>query len=734
MKSIDVVIVNYNSTEHLLRCLKSLFETSDKVRLQVFVQDNASRDRVDQVTEWFPHVKLTKNAANLGFARAINNALGESTSRYVLILNPDTIVHDRFFESALQYMNHHPDVGILGPRILETDGAVQGSARAFPNLLTALFGRTSMLSRAFPNNPITRENILTARSDGVTPMEVDWVSGACMLVRRQAIQDVGFLDARFFMYWEDADWCRRMWQNKWKVVYFPCVSIMHYVGVSSEKNPLRSIVEFHRSIYYLFKKYADKPHSLLRPFIFWGLIYRLAFVLASQIFRRMLAPDGLPSLWDHEAVPGKPTAAHKIKVLRFIARLNVGGPSIHVYLLSTGLNSNRFESILVTGRISPQEGDMSYLFEGSSGIRPLIVQDLQREINPAKDLKAFFHILRILRRENPDIVHTHTAKAGTTGRIAVMVHNLLGRGDVHTVHTFHGHVFEGYFSPAKSLLFIMIERLLAKSTDVIIAISKTQKDDLSTRFRIAPSARIKTIPLGFDLRPYLESNELKGCFRRSLGLEEATFLVGIVGRLVPIKHHVMFLDAAGLFLKRNPGIKVKFVLVGDGELREMLTVYCEQKGLTEHVIFCGWRRDLPEVYADLDVLALTSLNEGTPVSIIEAMAASTPVIAADAGGVLDLLGPKDGGSASAGFVLCERGLLCKKGDAAGLAEGLTYLATRRSAEIEEMVERARSFVKKSFSADRLVNDVETLYLNLMNDKSSVECWQVAGWNRADCLS
>jgi len=629
-----------------------------------------------------------------------------------LILNPDTIVHERFFEFALKYMNHHPDVGILGPKILETDGAVQGSARAFPNLLTALFGRTSMLSRAFPNNPITRENILTGRSDGVTPMEVDWVSGACMLVRRQAIQDVGFLDARFFMYWEDADWCRRMWQNKWKVIYFPSIAITHYVGVSSEKNPLRSIVEFHRSIYYLFKKYADKPHSLLRPFIFWGLIYRLAFVLASQIFRRMLPAHGGPSPW-HPGAAAKPVAERKIKVLRFIARLNVGGPSIHVYLLSTGLHSNGFESILVTGRISPQEGDMSYLFEGSSGIRPLIVQDLQREINPAKDLKAFFHILKILRQENPDIVHTHTAKAGTTGRIAVIVHNLLGRRDVHTVHTFHGHVFEGYFSPAKSLLFIMIERLLAKSTDVIIAISKTQKEDLSTRFRIAPSARIKTIPLGFDLKPFLESNELKGRFRRSLGLEEATFLVGIIGRLVPIKHHVMFLDAAGLFLKRNSGIRVKFVMVGDGELREMLTVYCEQKGLTDHVVFCGWRRDLPEVYADLDVLALTSLNEGTPVSIIEAMAASTPVIATDAGGVLDLLGPRNGAPASGDFILCERGLLCKRGDAAGLAEGLTYLAGNRTAEMKQMVRRAQSFVETSFSANRLVNDVERLYLNLM---------------------
>ncbi|MBU0661742.1 glycosyltransferase [Patescibacteria group bacterium] len=711
MKPIDVIIVNYNSTDHLLRCLRSIFDAARGVTLEVLVQDNDSRDNVDRVSRLFPQVRLTKNDRNLGFARAINRALEKSFSPYVLILNPDTIVQDGFFETVMEYMDAHGEAGIIGPRILDTDGAVQGSARLFPNLLTALFGRKSLLTKILPDNPITRENILTGRSDGVTPMEVDWVSGACMVVRREAVEDVGAMDARFFMYWEDADWCRRMWQRGWKVIYFPRPSVIHYVGVSSEKNVFRSVVSFHRSIYRLFKKHAKKPHSFLKPIVYWGLIYRLVFVLTSQLtgkLFRILAKHPY-----YRVAIGAFQSDERIKIVRFIARLNIGGPSIHVHLLTNGLDEKKFGSTLVTGKISPQEGDMSYLFDDSTKSKPIIIGELQREISPAMDIKAFFQILRILRQKDPDIVHTHTAKAGTSARIAVMMHNLFRGKNIQMVHTFHGHVFEGYFSPVKSLMFIWIERLLAMSTDVIISISTTQKEDLSEKFRIAPAAKIKTIPLGFDLKPFLRNDALKGKFRSSLGISDDTLLVGIVGRLVPVKQHVIFLDAAKIFLDQNPGIMVQFVVVGDGELREDLERYADRKGLSEHIRFCGWRRDLPEVYADVDILSLTSVNEGTPVSIIEAMAASTPVIATDAGGVFDLLGSQDGHPTSKGFMVCERGILCKKGDALGFAEGLEYLIKMDAHKREELVREARTFVEHAFSEKRLLRDIESLYLELI---------------------
>lgn len=715
MKSIDIIIVNYNSTDHLLRCLKSIFDKARGLALEVWVQDNHSRDDVDRVSRAFPQVRLTKNDRNLGFARAVNQAINESCSPYVLILNPDTLVNEGFFENALAYMESHGETGVMGPRILDLDGAIQGSARLFPNLMTALFGRKSILTKMFPNNPVTRENILTGRSDGITPMEVDWVSGACMLVRRQAIDDVGVMDARFFMYWEDADWCRRMWLGGWRVVYFPRPSVVHYVGVSSGKNAVRSVVEFHRSIYRLFKKHSRKPDLFLTPVVYWGLVYRLLFVLAFQSAGRLFQPPERPA--PLAGTVRVCSSDDRIKVVRFIARLNIGGPSIHVHLLTTGLDENKFHSILVTGKISPQEGDMSYLFDGPSlSTKPIIIREFQREISPAMDLKAFFQILRILRQEDPHIVHTHTAKAGTSARIAAILYNFFRGKNIQMVHTFHGHVFEGYFSPTTSLMFIWIERLLARWTDVIVSISKTQKQDLSEKFRIAPAGKIKTIPLGFDLRPFLNSHAVKGHFRSSLGISDDAFLVGIVGRLVPVKRHELFFEAAGIFLKDHPGIKVRFVVVGDGELRKPLERHVKRKGLSEYVRFCGWRRDLPEVYAGLDILGLTSVNEGTPVSIIEAMAASTPVIATDAGGVSDLLGPTDGHPAPGDFAVCTRGILCRKEDAPGFARGLAYLADMDAGKREALVRESRTFVQQRFSEGRLLKDIEALYLELIQGR------------------
>jgi len=210
-------------------------------------------------------------------------------------------------------------------------------------------------------------------------------------------------------------------------------------------------------------------------------------------------------------------------------------------------------------------------------------------------------------------------------------------------------------------MFMWAERLQAKATDVIIAISESQRSELSRIYRIAPEEKFRTVKLGFNLQSFSSVKNLKGQFRRRVGVNSKTVLVGIVGRLVAIKNHKMFLDAARIFVEENPGIQVKFVIIGDGELRQELMSYSAELGLSNHVIFCGWIRDLPEVYADLDVLVLTSINEGTPVSIIEAMASSIPVISTDAGGVLDLIGPPRSKYDLDGFEVCQRGLICRQG-------------------------------------------------------------------------
>lgn len=709
---IDIVIVNYNSTDHLMRCLQSIEKQGGRIKTAIYVMDNASTDGIDRIPDLFPQVTLIKNQSNWGFARAVNQGLKLGRGNYVVLLNPDTYITEEFFETALEFMENNPDVGIMGPKILDMDGMLQNSARGFPTPLTAFFGRSSFFSRRFPKNPITSRNLLSLKSDGRTPMRVDWVSGACMVVRRKAIEAAGLLDERFFMYWEDADWCRRMWGCGWEIIYFPLVSVYHYVGGSSEKKAVRSVVEFHKSVFFLFDKYLDDSLWFLKPLVLGGLSIRLFFVLISHLLGWIL---DIPKDYDRDQDTIRSVPDRRIRILRVISRLNVGGPSIHVYLLTKGLNPEKFYSRLVTGRISSQEGDMSYLFKPGDP-QPIIIPDLQREIRIKMDIKAFWRLFSILSAEKPDIVHTHTAKAGSSARLAVIFYNMIGRHKVLMVHTFHGHIFEGYFSDLNSFLFLNIERLLARASDAIIAISDTQKEDLIHTYRIAPANKIKTIELGFDLTPFLSPKKQQGEFRKKIGVKEDDLLVGIIGRLVPIKNHYMFFDAARRFLELAPGIQVWFIIVGDGELRDHLMLYCKKLGIENSVKFCGWIRDVSVVYNDLDILALTSLNEGTPVSIIESMASSVPVIATDAGGVRDLLGTGGLEPQPGNFCVCERGILCRKNDPEGFARGLIFLLREDKVELRHRIQKARSFVENHFSRHRLIHDMETLYHEIMVKK------------------
>jgi GT2 family glycosyltransferase len=353
---IDIIIVNYNSTDHLLNCLGSVEKHLNSLCAKIFVQDNASTDGICRIATEFPQVILDINFENLGFGKAVNRALYQGNSDFIILLNPDTLISEGFFETCLEFMQKNPDVGIMGPQILDHDGRLQNSARAFPTPLTAFFGRSSFLSRKFPKNPITSRNLLSLKSDGKTPMPVDWVSGACMMIRRKAFEDVGGFDERFFMYWEDADWCRRMTDAGWKVMYYPKASVYHYVGGSSEKSVFRSVIEFDKSVYRLFEKYLDSSLSFFKPMVFGGLAVRILLVLLTHLIER-----GIKTTVQSAKCKVQSVKSGKIKILRVISRLNIGGPAIHVCLLTNGLNPDKFESKLVTGKISPQEGDMGYL-------------------------------------------------------------------------------------------------------------------------------------------------------------------------------------------------------------------------------------------------------------------------------------------------------------------------------------------------------------------------------------
>ena len=386
---------------------------------------------------------------------------------------------------------------------------------------------------------------------------------------------------------------------------------------------------------------------------------------------------------------------HKIKILRVIARLNIGGPAIHVVLLSAGMDRGRFESLLVSGSENAGEGSMlDYAL--SHGVQPVMIPEIVGEFSLGpRELRALVRLYRLMRQERPQVVHTHTAKAGFVGRLAAR----LARVPV-VVHTFHGHVLHGYYSPRKTQLLRRMERGLACLTDRIITVSEQVKRDLVT-YGVAAADHIQVISLGLELDPFLDSGRYRGAFRRELQLNGVERLVGIVGRIFPIKNHHLFLEAAALVAGEDPA--ARFVIVGDGTLRPALERRAQEMGIADRVIFTGWRRDLPDIYADLDVLAVTSNNEGTPVSAIEAMAAGCPVVATHVGGLPDLI--------SEG----KTGYLVPPGNAPAVATAL--LRVLHQPEMARcMGETARRAARERFSAQRLITDMEQLYLELLGRK------------------
>jgi glycosyltransferase involved in cell wall biosynthesis len=378
--------------------------------------------------------------------------------------------------------------------------------------------------------------------------------------------------------------------------------------------------------------------------------------------------------------------------MRIIARLNVGGPTIHVTLLTAGLPADEFRTILVTGLVGKQEGDMSY-FAHDAGIRPLVIPSLGREISFLQDIHTVFALIRLMRAERPHIVHTHTAKAGLVGRIAAFL-----CGVPVIIHTFHGHVFKGYFAHLKSALFLWLERLVACLTDIILTISDSLRAELID-YRIAAPDRIRVLPLGLPLNLLADLTKLRGQFREELGCSTDAPLIGIIGRLVPIKNHALFLEAAQLVHETQPG--TQFVIVGGGEMEESLHTKVAQLGLGAVFSFTGWRNDLPRVYADLDLVVISSDNEGTPVSLIEAMAAGVPVVSTAVGGVGDLL---HGG---------DFGMIVPPGDHQALAQAM--LQVLRTPDPERL-QAARQHVLTLYDEDRLLHDIRALYIEQLELK------------------
>jgi GT2 family glycosyltransferase/glycosyltransferase involved in cell wall biosynthesis len=710
MISLDVIYVNFNSTKCLIKSIESLYHDKGKNHLQIIVVDNSSKDNPSQLKNLFPDIKLILNRENIGFGAAINQALKYCSSKYIILLNPDSFVTEGFLESSIRFMSQDDKIGIMGPTILDEDGGIQGSARAFPTPLTSLFGRNSPITKLFPNNSITKSNILTWSNGNNTPRKVDWVSGACMVIRRKAFQDVGGFDERFFLYWEDTDLCRRIRHAGWKVIYFPEAKVLHTVGKSSDTIPIFANFQFHKSCYRLYEKYAKGPLSIFTPLAGMALMYRF---LIAIFFNYLNAEQNKIQKIQKQRQNREEQKIHKIRILRIISRMNIGGTSVHVNNLTEYLNTNRFVTRLITGTVSPEEGDMAYITKFEKDVR-FFIPELQREISPYHDLKSLFKVIKMIHYFNPDIIDSHTSKAGVISRTAALICNIFRRRKLITVHTFHGNVLSGYFGRAKSLFFLIIERLLARVTDRIIAISQTQKWELLKKYKIGSSKKISIIKLGFNLEPFQSANRHKGALRKKLCVSDDTVLIGMVGRMAPIKNHRMFLEAGKQLIESQTNRKITLLLVGDGEERQQLEDYTDRLDIRENVVFYGWEENIAMIYADIDILALTSLNEGTPVSVIEAMASFVPVITTGVGGIKDLLGRIHPGQPDdLTFRICERGILCPKNDPITFAHGLNFMVDSNYLSEIHRFEKASSYVLKNYSMVRLINDMELLYAKLV---------------------
>jgi glycosyltransferase involved in cell wall biosynthesis len=383
--------------------------------------------------------------------------------------------------------------------------------------------------------------------------------------------------------------------------------------------------------------------------------------------------------------------------MRIIARLNVGGPAIQAITLTRELERFGYRTRLVRGVEDPAEGNMDYLAD-ELAVVPTLVPSMRRDPGIG-DLTALARLLVLLRRDRPAIVHTHAAKGGTLGRVAtVLAFPRRGSRPV-LVHTYHGHSLTGYFSGRTAGFYRIVEKILATQTDVLLAVSAEVRDDL-VDLGVAPAAKFRVMPLGFDLSPFTEDlgrAERRARLRSEWGAVEGSVVVTLVARLVPIKRVDRFLQVARA-LSEHRG--ARFVVVGDGELRDQLTASQDAQALGDRLVWAGFRRDIPDVCFASDIIVLTSENEGTPVSLIEAQAAAVPVVATDVGGVRSAV--RDG----------ESGLLAGVGAPEQLAAAIGRLIDDRELRAR-MGMAGRAHATSSYTLERLAADHAALYDELL---------------------
>ncbi|HQI69501.1 MAG TPA: glycosyltransferase [Bacteroidales bacterium] len=391
------------------------------------------------------------------------------------------------------------------------------------------------------------------------------------------------------------------------------------------------------------------------------------------------------------------------RVLRIINRFNLGGPTYNAAYLTRYMSPD-FQTLLVGGMKEESEENSEFIVR-NLGIVPITIPDMHRSINPMKDIIALRKICEIIEDFRPDIVHTHASKAGALGRRAAYKMKVPV-----IIHTFHGHVFDAYFSGVKSYMYQHIERALARKSTKIIALSPIQRDDLVHKYRICSEDKVRVIPLGFDLNRFRENKEEKRIqFRADYLLDDDEIAIGIVGRIVPIKNHNLFLEGVKHVVEKY-GKKIRAFIVGDGEDKIKVMDKCRELGLSTvdftlekrkaAVTFTSWIKDVDVVNAGMDIITLTSLNEGTPVSLIEAQASGKPIITTNVGGIENIVMPG------------RTALLSDNRVPGDYQQKLLTLVEDEQLRNEFSL-AGWEFVNQKFSYNRLVSDMNNLYNELL---------------------
>lgn len=385
-------------------------------------------------------------------------------------------------------------------------------------------------------------------------------------------------------------------------------------------------------------------------------------------------------------------------------RLSISGPTLHAYYLSEYLDDH-FVTKILSGQLAPGEASPDFILDKMK-VPVQYLNEMEREINFLKDFKTLNEIRKIIREFKPHIVHTHAAKSGALGRVAAWL-----EGVPVIIHTYHGHVFHSYFGFAKTQFFIALEKMLSRITSGIITISQEQYNEIVGKLNVTPARKTRVIPLGFDFARFDDADGSKrAAFRKEFGLSDTDIAICLAGRITAIKNHKMFLDAVKQIFKVYPKNVFAFI-VGDGELKDELIEQCHQLGLqlgknkdqNSAVIFTSWRTDIPKVFNGIDICCLTSLNEGTPVTAIEAMYCKKPVVSTLVGGVPDVVAHG------------KSGILTPSQNITEFAKAVITLIENVHLRTQMGEEAKKSAAE--FGVQRLVKNISDLYMHLIEEKA-----------------